>query len=272
MEEFCREIGMPEAVTEKILTVLAQQDSGPELHKLMSEDTWSDGLRELRSQLGEDPDGYGMLCCMLRCAMRAWDTYRTMGISRRVYRDTMACFSRFVREHLESYGRYGFDRGFWTVRQVSCRLFRIGKLEYELPSRDGIPAIHLHIPSDACLDHACLLDSFFQARALLERLGYGQTPVRCRSWLLSPTLKQLLPADSRILEFQRFFELTALGPGDSYKLWVFKDPRLELKDYPETTSLQRELKAFLLNGGAFLEAEGTLRRGALREARGASLP
>ena len=48
------------------------------------------------------------------------------------------------------------------------------------------------------------------------------------------------------------------GSGDSYRQWVYRDPNLPITDFPENTALQRSLKAYLLNGGVFTEAEGTL--------------
>lgn len=260
MDRLCREIGMPETVTKRLLVLHARPDFAPNTEKLMHETTWNDGLSALKTELGDDGDGMKMLLCMLRCALDAWERYQELGISRRVYVDTMACFSRFVREHLESYGCYGFDRGFWTVRQVSCRLFRIGELEYELTARDGAPQIRLHIPSDAHLERALLRESVLQAKTLIARCfpAYENVPIACCSWLLSPTLKALLPARSRILDFQKSFRIVPLGSGDSYRLWAFRNPKLQVKDFPENTALQRSLKAYLLSGGSFTEAEGTL--------------
>lgn len=260
MDKLCREIGMPEDVTRQILTIHRQPEFTPELDKLFCEATWDKGLKELKGYLGDDPNGFRMLCCMLRCALTAWNRYEEMGISREIYIDTMACFTRFVKEHLESYGCYGFDRGFWTVRQISCKLFRIGQLEYELATHEGVPVINLHIPTDTLLERTYLRASYLQARELIGQMQgvYRDAPMRCRSWLLSPTLKELLPAESRILDFQRSFSITPLESGDSYRLWVFKDPRLTADKFPENTSLQRRLKAFLLDGGSFMEAEGAL--------------
>lgn len=260
MEQLCHEIGMPEEVTRQILAIHRQPGFMPKLEKLFCEATWDDGLMELRGYLGDDPKGLRMLCSMLRCGLTAWNRYQEMGISRKIYIDTMACFSRFVNEHLESYGCFGFDRDFWTVRQISCKLFRIGQLEYELTTREGVPVISLHIPSDAILERPLLRASYLQARELIGQIqeAYTDAPMRCSSWLLSPTLKELLPAQSRILDFQRSFSIIPCGSGESYKLWVFLDPRLTVDQFPENTSLQRRLKAFLLDGGSFVEAEGTL--------------
>ena len=38
--------------------------------------------------------------------------YQKAGISEQMFADTMKCFPRFVREHKECFGDYGFDRAF----------------------------------------------------------------------------------------------------------------------------------------------------------------
>ena len=261
MEELCRGIHMPEEVTEILLRFHRDPAFSPELTALTREEAWETGLAHLRKALGDDPGGFKMLCCMLRCALDARKTYRSLGLSEEIYYDTMGCFSRFVREHRESYGSYGFDRGFWTVRQVSCRLLRIGQLEYELIRLEGYPVISLHIPTDVRLLTPLLRQSWEDAMTLLGRVfpEYENAPVYCHSWLLSPTLAELLPPESNIRKFQASFAVTPLDtPCTGVIQWVFKNPTLPPDQYPENTSLQRKLKAFLLAGGTFADAKGFL--------------
>ena len=253
MEALCRAIGMPEEVTRQLLA----PGICPDVHKLAHPETWEEGLKEVRTALGDDPKGIGMLRCMLRCALDAWEIYENLGLSREIYIDTMGCFSRFVREHRESYGEYGFDRDFWTVRQVSGKLFRIGQLEYELIQG----AVSLHIPTDVILEPQLLRQSWVQAREIIRTTfpDWANAPYVCHSWLLSPVLARLLPENSRILRFQRSFRITPLEiPCRGVIQWVFKNPKLAPEDYPENTSLQRKLKGFLLDGGCFPDARGVL--------------
>ena len=128
-------------------------------------------------------------------------------------------------------------------------LLRIGELEYEVRP----DAIHLHIPSDAVLEMPRLRQSWEAARAML-----GDAPMVCHSWLLSPDLPELLEADSRILAFQGNFTIHTPEPDDSFRQWVFKDPNLPNEALPETTTLQRRLKAFVLAGNVFRDARGRL--------------
>ena len=262
MEQLCRKINMPEEVTGKLLEIHRTLDMFPCLELLMREETWSKGLEQLKEALGEDPGGFRRLCCMLRCALRAREDYDRLGISEKIYLDTMGAFSRFVREHKESYGSYGFDRGSWTPRQVSCKLLRIGQLEYELTTLDGEPVVSLHIPTDVDLRPEILRPSIRKGLAEFYCLfpEYNEKRVYCHSWLLSPQLKEFLPETSNILRFQELFDIEpeAVG-GNDVLLWVFKNPRLPREDYPEDTRLQRKLKQFFLNGGRFLEGKGYLR-------------
>lgn len=262
MEQLCRKINMPQEVTQTLTALHQTLEEYPCLALLMEEAHWAEGLEQLKEALGEDPGGMKRLCSMLRCALRAKADYDRLGISEEIYVATMGAFSRFVREHRESYGCYGFDRGNWTPRQVSCKLFRIGQMEYELTLSEGVPAVSLHIPTDVDLRPEVLRPSMKEGLAEFYRLfpEYRGRKVYCRSWLLSPLLKDFLPEGSNILRFQEMFDIDPQGiPGRDVLLWVFKNPRLPKEEYPENTSLQRKLKQFFLNDGQFLEGRGDLR-------------
>ncbi len=206
-----------------------------------------EGTDELHEKLQPDEDGFRMLSAMLRAAARApfpkeAETY---------YFPTMGAFGRFVRENFVSFGKYGFDRWFWTWRQTSGLIIRIGSLEYERTDE----GISMHIPSDADLSYAAVLRSVHDAKRYL-----GEGEYFCRSWLLSHKLKRLLPETSNVRRFRSLFRRFEYFPDDmGYRLWVFKDPDLAPKDFPEDTSLQRKMKIFVLHGGKVGASHGFLR-------------
>ena len=185
-----------------------------------------------------------------------------------VWLDTMRCFTRFVGEHYRSTDVYAFDRGFWTTRQINARLFRIGELEYELRETQGERWLALHIPSDTRLTTDRLNDSVARARRFFEAWfpEWAGLPMRCTSWLMSPTLKELLPEGSNILRFQQAFDITAVDPESSGAIgWIFQLTGEQAKDaalsaLPENTTLQRRAKALLLSGRQVGAASGTLAR------------
>lgn len=266
IEELCKKIDIPKEAAAQVAAFDAQFDYKPiepAMEKLFSRDSWDEGCREIKAYLGEDPEGLKMLACMLRCGLKTWRNYEKRGISEQIFIDTMKCFSRFMGEHKEGYGNYAFDREWWTSRQIAGELVRIGELEYEMcQDREG-RYIDLHIPSDAKLQRKNLLESLHRARDFFKENypAYGSVEMRCHSWLLSPTLKKLLPPKSRILGFQELFAIETIGVTEEseYITWVFKRPDISYKDLPENTSLQREMKKYLLAGGQLEDAKGTLK-------------
>lgn len=237
----------------------------PRLDGLLDPDTAREAYRQLKDTLPEDsPDHWKLLYCYLECARRARANYRKRGIPDQIYLDTMSCFSRFLAEDRNIYGRPCFLRGWWTYRQTSMRLFRIGALEYELRARGGRPVIDLHIPSDADFSPASVDRSLEQAEDFFRTYfpEYGYEACTCDSWLLSPRLEPLLSRRSNILSFQRRFQILGETPEDrEYIQWLFQVPEdTETGRLPENTSLQRRVKALLLEGGAVGCAFGILNR------------
>ncbi len=177
----------------------------------------------------------------------------------------MKCFTRFVEEHKASYGVYGFDRDFWTGRQLSLQLFRLGELEYEkVEEKNGERYISIHIPSDAILDSEKIKGSLSSAKTFFEKQvpSWDKVPYKCCSWLLSPALKELLGENSRILKFQEMFTVEEVYKDSrEFMEWVFKRRDIPLEDLPEETSLQKNMKAHLLSGGWVGEGMGCLKAG-----------
>ena len=110
----CEKIGLPAEAAERVLRFPAVPDET--LVLLRTQEQWPLGRGALRARLGPDPDGFGERAAHRQCALKTWEIYQKRNISKEIYIETMKCFTRFVNEHHESYGRYGFDRGFWTVR------------------------------------------------------------------------------------------------------------------------------------------------------------
>lgn len=256
----CREIQMPESVTEQVLLIAPELDIAvlaPAMTGLFVREKWEESLDAIRKQLGEDPQGIKMLTCQLICALQTREHYRKVGISDRIFLDTMDCYPRFVKEHMASFGCYGFDREWWTVRQLTGVLFRVGLLEFELREKD----VSIHIPTGAHLEPDEVTASLAAGREMIavHFPKWKDFPRVCHSWLLSPTMQELLPQDAKILQFQRRFAVTLTGNDDKdFLQWAFKRKDIPYDQLPEDTSLQRKLKAKLLRGEPFLDARGIL--------------
>lgn len=262
IEELCRLIRLPDEVREAVLGFGGSFDFGPvrgQLDGLLTEASRDPSYRELQERLGEDPQGYKMLTCQLFCMAELYQRYLDSGIGKDIFLETCGCYRRFVEEHLVSYGSYGFDRGWWTVRHTSFTIFRIRALEYEL---DKGERVYIHIPSDAALTPESCRDSLTLAKAFMARCfpGMGEKPWECFSWLLSPALKGLLGASSNILRFQELFDLREWREEDrGFFLFVFKRQDIPLEELPEDTGLQRRMKRYLLEGGKVGAGIGVLK-------------
>ncbi|MDO5411689.1 MAG: acyltransferase domain-containing protein [Lachnospiraceae bacterium] len=233
------------------------------LNRMMDITTAQEAYKELKEYLNEDANQMQMLFCQLKCAGRVYDKYQSMGIPDSVFAATMKCFKRFLDECAVKTGRSYFDRGWWTYRQISMRIFRIGDLEYELKEYDGEKVIAIHIPSDAIFSGDMVDDSFRRAEVFFKTYfpEYTDTKYICNSWLLSPELKPLLSNQSHILDFQRRFEIVKVNKEDyGYIEWLFQKPEdTAYEKLPEHTSLQRKVKRLLLEGESIGSAYGIMK-------------
>lgn len=259
LKKLCGELDFDPEVTARVLEHGARCPlSRVELYRRLST---GEGERAFRAVLRNDEDGFQMLACILLAGLETRRLYRERGIGDGIFLDTFQCFPRFVGERRAAFGRWGFDRSFWTWRQLGLKLFKVGELEYELTELDGARAVSVHIPSTARLDHGRCLDSYRAARDFLLRHApeYADTPRFCDSWLLSPALPGLLGPESRILQFQRDYVLREIDPDNrEFMMWVYRTENGPLEDLSEDTALRKHMKAFLLSGGKVGSAVGVL--------------
>ena len=233
------------------------------LQEMLQQETAERAYNELSEYLKEDTGNMKMLYCQLECARRTYERYRKLQISEKVYIDTMKCFSRFAKECKKKNGEYFFDRGWWTYRQISMKLFRIGALEYELCKNESDFVIHIHIPSDADFRKVQVDNSLKEAKEFLHQFYplYDNAIFCCDSWLLSPALEHLLSEKSNILNFQKRFYITNVySEAKDFLEWLFQcSEQVAYEQLPENTSLQRNAKQWVLDGKTIGVAYGVLK-------------
>lgn len=267
---FLAEIGMPAEVNKTLQATWETQcidEYNAFFVRLLAPDTAKDVNPALLEAAGKDGWPIVILAHLAAALHNEQAVYAPLGISHDIFIDTMKCFPRFVNEHRESFGVYGFDRSFWTWRQVCGLLFRLGTLEFEMTSLSdtGIKRItpcpaddpnatilSVHIPSDAALTREALDASYRMAGPFFARHfpGFHYALIGCSSWMLAPRLTALLPEGSGILRFQSDYDIRFEDAMDDGAVqWVFKRKYEDLSALPEDTSLQRGLKALMLDGG-----------------------
>lgn len=234
----------------------------PLINKILQRSQWSQGIEELQSFLGDDPDGIKILWELLRIAgTYSYEGYVKRHISTDVFTATIKFCTRFLREHKRTFQTYRFIQAWWFPRQISLNEFRIGALEYEFVDEEE-REIAIHIPSDAdlCKEQvACSLESFYAFRTKYFS-GWENTRLTCSTWMLMPELKEFLGEKSNIISFQNMFEIETVDyEATWYMGWIFPGIEKVDENLPERTLLQRNLKQYLLNGNKFGIAKGHLR-------------
>lgn len=263
-KSLCDKIQLQDEMREEALCYFQSGDFDkvrPFIEGLKNMETESMARNTLSLLLAPDPKKARMLACMLACAVDLYPWYREKGICEAIFLNTMHCFTRFIEECKNITGQYAFDREWWTARQVSGRLFRIGELEYEMIHTDYDAAISIHIPSDSVLTPQKCDESLESAKNFFAEYfpEYKGKDFICHSWLLAPELGCLLPSYSNIIAFQQRFQVQNVDYSDTeYMDWVFKTRGIPVKDLPEDTTLQKNMKRHLRNGGKIGNGSGRL--------------
>ena len=260
-------IELPKMVRDELLsieTTLSLQKKNDEKHiqNLTTPHLWESSQQYLKKSLEPDKNGFKILSYMLSSACYSLEKYKEKGISEQIFIDTMKCFSRFIKEHKERYGFYGFDRDFWTGRQLSLQLFRLGELEFETTIENQEKVVSVHVPSDTILTEENCRNSLEIAGEFFKKYApdYVKVPYVCHSWLLSPALKELLPESSNIIKFQNLFTIIEVDKTSmNFMMWLYKKSDVSIENLPENTSLQRNVKRYLMAGGKIGDGRGYIK-------------
>lgn len=208
-----------------------------------------------------DMEPLQILSAYLALIPEAQQKYAQLGLPEQVLWDGLRDIGIWSREHQRRFGRPGLCAWPWVAKTLRLEIFRLGRLQFEpgvlenglragdtlLPA--GMPVLNVHIPAEEPLDVAAVQESLSRANPFFRAyFGVSYPVFHCHSWLLSPQLQELLPSDSRILQFQRLF--LGYGTCDERQAEerVFGQVQDDPGAYPEDTSLQRKMKQYLLSG------------------------
>jgi len=151
----------------------------------------------------------------------------------------------------------------WSAHFTRVRIIEVGRLQYELKYTEHLKAVmEIHIPGGTPLDPAAVRQSLADSKEEIRRV-FRMEPLTyyCHSWLLSREIAEMLDEHSNILLFRKRFEVKD-GKDCAGDLLNFLFGMDGCKDYsllPETTSLQKKVKAALLEGKVFHLGVGVLK-------------
>lgn len=188
------------------------------------------------------------------------------GIPRSVTVATLKDVNIWIANHRLLYGAPGVMEFGWLLLHYTGDLFRLGRLQFRMEkTAHGAPGeygIETHIPQGEPLREADCLASFEEAVRFFETHfpQYAPECFLCHSWLLNPHLAEILREDSNIVRFMRLWMPLHTDPDGSAqameRTFGFGFRREQLPEAPETTTLQRAMKQYLLSGGSLDAAAG----------------
>lgn len=211
----------------------------------------------------EEPGRYTWaLRFYLQLSADTWGQYQAEHIPEEVFDQTFYDLTIWCRECQRKHGVYGLEELWWLAQSVKEHLFRLGRLQFEpvvlkeplegnsVRIEAGAKGLNVHIPEGESLAFEKCMDSFRRAERFFADRGEGKPEFyMCDSWLLSPALKELLPADSNIIRFQDLFRIVKVHYAfPQAEQRIFGDILEDKSRYPEDTSLRRKAKRCFQEG------------------------
>ena len=191
------------------------------------------------------------------------NAYAKRSIPEEILWDSCKDFGIWCRDYIKLHGKAGLDHWGWISMTMQMKLFRLGRLQFEpsfLPHDIrighrlypvGTPHLEVHIPAEDPLDPEEVEKSLAEAIPFFRTyFSEDYTLFHCHSWLLAPALREILPESSRILQFQSLFTVYDRDGERQAEERVFGALCQDPAQYPQTTSLQRSLRRYLMQGNA----------------------
>ncbi|MDE6189112.1 MAG: acyltransferase domain-containing protein [Clostridia bacterium] len=215
------------------------------------------------------------LAVALKAAEKTLARYSEIGIDEEVFKATVDD----IRIWCENCDNTGLNNVGWIKNHISCKLFKIGRLQFQLfscasplidysklPFSKGEKLIYVHIPQgeklsiDACKKSLSMANEFFARYFPKHKYRY----YFCESWLLYENNKLFMKENSNIAQFMNLFDVRfSLNNEDQAFERIFNVNRhshpdlfcqniekrlLAVSNLPENTSLQKSAKIYLSSG------------------------
>lgn len=187
--------------------------------------------------------------------------YQKAVISDEIYFETM----KDIAVWCENNNNKGLKNLPWIKNHLNFELFKIGRLQFQiykcdnrtlnydlLPFNFGENLIYVHIPQGEKLVYAECVNSLKNAKRFFGEYfpNYDFDYFFCESWLLYGENWQFMNSSSNILQFSTLFDLVYSVEDDRQAIErIFGKREIIKSKYEEKTTLQRNAKRFMQNGG-----------------------
>ena len=276
---------LPDAVVDPLHASLTKIAADPLLQHLGN--FWHFLVYHLDPEIGDNSNSWPMPSAvngtgvkMLSLAVLVSGTHYAIkncelhGMGDDITRDSLAFIGQRVREVRDKRNQWGVESLGFLRHYVRAELFRLGRLTFRVSPipwafentidvEQGDLRIEVHVAGGTKLDRFECAESYRMALGRFPSRHPGQKLVgfTCVSWLLDPTLKQLLPRESNILHFAQPYRVIG-PPGDHRQAYdlIFGDPDADparfVAMHANATRLQRAIADHVAAGGAIHAANG----------------
>lgn len=151
----------------------------------------------------------------------------------------------------------------WGTYFINARLIEVGRLQYEYVKSKKEEFIKIHIPKGSKLNNESVKISLNNSQKEIKKYFHLDNPkYYCNSWLLSNQINKMVKSDSNIAKFHDMF-IVEDGEECIEDILNFVYEISECTSYdelPERTSLQREIKRWLIEGKKIYIGKGNLKQ------------
>ena len=195
------------------------------------------------------------------CLNDTKEQYDRLGISDNIFVDTMSDINIWC----ENNNNRGLKNIGWIKNHLSCEIFRLGRLQFQLyecknptlnysklPFKFGDRLIYIHIPQGERLDLSSCIESIKKANVFFKQFfpDFEYKYYFCESWLLYENNKDFMTESSNIIQFMSLFDIAYSIHYENQAIErIFGKKHRNINKYPESTTLQKNTKSYLQNGG-----------------------
>ena len=165
----------------------------------------------LEQYLETSHDGQENLLMFLYFCEELYEKYQAYAIEDSVFYDTVEDIVRWTNTYHSVYGKLGLEEINWLKYHMACRIFKLGRLQFEMRENE----VGVHIPEGEPLDYERCLQSFAYAKSFFAKHfpAFSYEKFTCHSWLLDAGLIPLLGKNSNIAKFQTLFTMGTCSAG-----------------------------------------------------------
>lgn len=262
LEIFMDKIGLSEAAREAAREFSISKEESESLRKIfLDHSRWDEFEALIKAK--DDPNRYA-LGLIANWGAESMDLWAKKGLPEEIALATLYDITIWSNRCFDRTGKVGLIEWRWFIVHITARIFRLGRLQFEpgvlreditLPDGtmilDGTPILGVHIPRGDGFAPDAIRESFEMSKTFFPKyFGTTFNVYTCTSWLLAPQLESMIKETSSIAAFRKYFTIYGEHTGYSQaEEYVFLEKLADKTKYPEDTSLQRNFKKFLLDGG-----------------------